>query len=69
MPNCKHCGDRISGKEQCEHCDTPLADQCACCHEEVAHGVIRNMNIHLCGNQNTMTIDEDLDAFGRSGPD
>lgn len=48
--HCRHCDDPISGTIACEVCNRKLRDQCWTCHAELAHGRIKNQNIHVCGS-------------------
>jgi len=66
MLECKHCECSISGKVACPECGITLSDQCKTCHMEVAHGVIKNQNIHIVGSGSGMSVDQDGDAYGRA---
>ena len=59
LPTCKHCGDMIPD-EICPECEVALRDlqQCVECHAEVAHGVIDNKTVHLCGNDHGWKEDD-----------
>jgi hypothetical protein len=63
---CKHCEDKISGKDDCEICGKILADECLCCHKELSHGVIVNANIHIVGSSISMSVEKDPDAYAPS---
>ena len=64
---CKHCEDRISSGRKCSACDQTLVDQCMICHKEIAHGIIKNQNIHIVGSGGGQNgLDRDPDAFGRA---
>ena len=44
---CKHCGDpcyNVSCEKGCL-----FQDECIDCHNEIRHGIIKNMNIHIIG--------------------
>ncbi len=43
---CKHCGDPIA-RSTCEICDRQPWNCCADCHAEIAHGVVRDQNVHF----------------------
>lgn len=45
---CKHCEEPINPNRWCDICRRKLTDQCRTCHEEVAHGQIRNQNFAIC---------------------
>lgn len=53
MTTCKHCKEEIPEGEdvaRCKTCKRDLVDQCMECHDEIAHGLVVNQNIHVCGN-------------------
>ena len=58
---CKHCGDTVPPWD-CESCEAKVADQCRCCHDEVAHGKIRIQNIHVCSSRESKANWDDYDA-------
>ena len=75
MYTCKYCGDVIEPYVRhcgrCERDDTcssaVLVDACLCCHNELAHGAIRNQNIHIAGHCTSLKVntpDYDPDAYG-----
>ena len=61
---CRHCECRIDPERECLTCGNKLRDQCVACHEEVAHDVIRNMNIHIVGSRGGAR--DDHDAFAKA---
>jgi hypothetical protein len=67
MFNCKHCKDETS-LTTCSICDKRLTKECLTCHNELAHGIIRNENIHICGSPSSKldTPDYDEDAFKKN---
>lgn len=64
--NCRHCGDAIE-PWRCETCRCAVALSCPECHDELAHGVITDQNIHIVGGGDGRldSIDADPDAWGR----
>ena len=65
---CKHCQDECHGEKECSECNIKLSKvkQCIECHAELAHGEIKNQNIHIVGNAHPFSIDNDSDAFKKS---
>lgn len=62
---CKHCDD-IVASWLCDRCGKQRIDQCKACHEELAHGVIKNQNIHVVGSHSAGSANDDPDAFARA---
>lgn len=63
---CSHCEERVTGKVICERCGEWLKHECQDCHNEVAHAVVLNHNLHFCGSgsgNRMRTVDADLDAY------
>lgn len=63
---CVHCEEPVTGKVVCEQCGEWLEHACEDCHNEVAHAVIRNHNMHFCGSSRRTSlnsVDADLDAY------
>lgn len=44
---CKHCRDYIDPKQKCDTCKKAMKQQCQTCHNELAHGIVRNHNIQI----------------------
>lgn len=65
---CRHCGDPLSpARTVCPLCRRTLGPECPVCHAELAHDVIVNQNIHLCGNPVSGSgPDGDPDAWAKA---
>ena len=64
---CKYCHDSID-PYTCDICEpnTPQ-DECLSCHDELAHDVVENQNIHIIGRHTGLdSLEDDPDAYARS---
>jgi len=71
MTTCRYCGDEVYPWTcpKCEATNITFPDCCGECHAELAHGIIRNQNIHIVGgtdNPKLNGLDADPDAFGKA---
>lgn len=58
---CRHCGDRIE-PYRCEICNRQAWNCCAECHAELAHGLVRDQNLHFVSGADA-TRDEPSPAW------
>jgi len=64
--NCKHCGDDAANRK-CPVCKKEIEQECIECHQEVAHGIIKNQNIHIVGGSKPLcSVEDDPDAYSPS---
>ena len=53
---CEHCGDRFA-TYTCPTCGILPPRQCGDCHDEIAHGIVCDSNLHFVGSRDS-THDE-----------
>ena len=64
---CKTCKETVE-VERCDICRNSIMGHCLDCHNELAHNIIEDQNIHICGSKSSKldTPEFDEDAFKRS---
>jgi hypothetical protein len=58
VANCRHCGDPVAAGLSCPLCLASLRNECAECHQELAHDEVLPRTVHLTPEGRSRPEDE-----------